>query len=138
VVWPGMADHLGKQHSAWSESGMELPFVKIPYSFALITGMISHRSTQVFKTALQDTTQIQASSIPVEKIQAPILLISFKRDQVWPSTFMCGQIVKRLQKNHFDFYYEHADYDGTHSEWSIEACHKNMLKFLNERFLRPE
>ena len=135
VVWPGMVDYLGKQHSAWSEKGMELPFVKIPYSWASIIGMISHRSTRVFEKALQDTRQVKDASIPAEKIQAPILLISFKRDQVWPSTLMCGQIVERLQKSHFQFYYEHADYDGSHSEWSIEACHRKMLKFLAERFL---
>jgi len=51
---------------------------------------------------------------------------------------MCGQIVERLQKNRFDFYYEHADYDETHSEWSIEPCRKNMLKFLTERFLSQD
>ena len=135
VVWLGTVDYLGMQHSAWSEKGMELPFVKIPYSLASIIGMISQRSTRVFEKALQDTRQVKNASIPAENIQAPILLVSFKRDQVWPSPLMCGQIVERLQKSHFQFYYEHADYDGGHSEWSIEACHRNMLKFLAERFL---
>jgi len=138
VVWVGMIDDLGRQHSAWSERGIELPFVKIPYTLASIKGMISHKSTRVFEAALQDTMQVRAASIPIEKIQAPVLLISFKRDQVWPSTLMCGQIIERLQKNRFDFYYEHADYDETHSEWFIEPCRKNMLKFLTERFLSQD
>ena len=134
VVWPGMVDSLGRQHSAWSERGKELPFVNIPYSFASVKGMLFHESTRVFEKALKDTTQVQAASIPVEKIQAPILLISFKRDQVWPSNLMCRKIVERLQRSQFNFYYEHADYDGTHSEWTIEACRLNMLVFLTDRF----
>jgi len=40
VVWVGMIDDLGRQHSAWSERGKELPFVKIPYTLATIKGMI--------------------------------------------------------------------------------------------------
>jgi uncharacterized protein len=138
VIWVGMIDDLGRQHSAWSEGGKEFPFVRIPYTLASIKGMILHESTRVYETALQDTLQVRVASIPVEKIQAPVLLISFKRDQIWPSTLMCGQIVERLQKNGFDFYYEHADYDGTHSEWSYEPCHKNILKFLTERFFSQD
>jgi hypothetical protein len=138
VVWLGMIDSLGKQHSAWSEKGKELPFVKIPYSFASLKGMISHKSTLVYEKALLDSAQVKAASIPAEKIQAPVLLISFKRDQVWPSTLMCDQIVDRLQKNSFKFYCEHADYDGAHSEWSIEECRLNIFRFLTERFLSPE
>jgi uncharacterized protein len=138
VVFPGppnsILDALRKQHSAWSSGGLEVPFVHIPYSWTTIRGMFSGKRTQMFEDALKDSLQVNAAAIPVEKINSNVLLVSFKRDQVWPSTLMCDQIVKRLRDKHFDHYYEHADYDGTHSDWAIAACHKKIISFLNDRF----
>jgi pimeloyl-ACP methyl ester carboxylesterase len=138
VVFPGpptgIFDAIGKQHSAWSLGGLEVPFVHVPYSWTTVKGMFSGRRTQMFEDALPDSLQVNIAAIPVEKINGNVLLVSFKRDQVWPSTLMCGQIVKRLHDKHFDYYYEHADYDGTHSDWSITACHKKIISFLNDRF----
>jgi pimeloyl-ACP methyl ester carboxylesterase len=140
VVFPGpptsLLDAIGKEHSAWSEKGQELPFVRIPYSWTTIKGMASGKRTRMFEDALGDTLQVNAAAIPAEKIQGPILLVSFKHDQVWPSPLMCDQIVKRLRDSSFSYYYEHACYNGGHSEWSIAACHRNILTFLNERFLK--
>jgi pimeloyl-ACP methyl ester carboxylesterase len=140
VVFPGpptgVFDAIGKEHSAWSEKGKELPFVRIPYSWTTIKGMASGKRTRMFENALEDTLQVNAAAIPAEKIQGPVLLISFKQDQVWPSSLMCRQIVKRFRDSSFNFYYDHADYNGGHSDWSIPACQKNILSFLNERFLK--
>lgn len=142
VVFPGpptsVFKSLGKQHSAWSENGQELPFVHIPFTFTTLKGMITGKRTRMFEKALQDTVSVQLASIPVEKTQGPILLVSFLRDQVWPSRLMSEQIMKRLKDNNFQFFYNHTTYDGTHSEWSIETCRKNILTFLKERFLNSE
>jgi pimeloyl-ACP methyl ester carboxylesterase len=140
VVFPGpptsLLDAIGKQHSAWSEKGRELPFVRIPYSWTTIKGMASGKRTRMFQNALEDTSQVNAAAIPAEQIRGPVLLVSFKYDQIWPSPLMCEQIAKRLRDSSFNYYFEHADYNGGHSDWSITACHKNILTFLNERFLK--
>jgi pimeloyl-ACP methyl ester carboxylesterase len=139
VVFPGpptgFLDLLGGQHSAWSENGKELSFVPIPISWTSIRGMISGERTRMFEKALKNTQRVNMSEIPVEKIQGPILLVSFTRDQVWPSTFMSEQIMKRLIDNKFQFHYEHAVYDGRHSEWSVEPRRTKILTFLREQFL---
>ncbi|WP_051508888.1 alpha/beta fold hydrolase [Xylanibacter oryzae] len=142
VVFPGpptgLFDALGRQHSAWSEKGRELPFVSIPFSWTSIKGMFSGNRTRMFEKALQDTIKVKAATIPVEKIHGPVLVISFKRDQVWPSPLMCEKIVARLHDKNFKFYYEHASYDGVHSDWSIKACRTNIISFLSEQFLPVE
>jgi dienelactone hydrolase len=51
------------------------------------------------------------SSIPVEKIHGPILLISGKEDKVWPSARMCDQIVKRLEECKHPYPFKHLSYD---------------------------
>jgi uncharacterized protein len=141
VVFPGppigFLDALRGQHSAWSENGKELSFVPIPFSLTTILGMISGRRTRMFEKALKNTKLVKMSEIPVEKIQGPILLVSFTHDQVWPSTLMSKQIMNRLHDNKFRFYYEHAAYDGGHSEWSVEPRRTKILTFLREQLLNP-
>jgi uncharacterized protein len=141
VVFPGpptgFLDALKGQHSAWSENGKELSYVPIPFSWTTILGMISGKRTRMFEKALKNTQRVKMSEIPVEKIQGPILLVSFTQDQVWPSTFMSDQIMNRLHENNFLFHYEHVAYDGGHSEWSVEPRRTKILTFLREQLLNP-
>jgi hypothetical protein len=53
---------------------------------------------------------VQAAAIPVEKINGPILLLSGEDDQIWPSTFMARQIMKRLDAARFPFRHEHVSF----------------------------
>jgi uncharacterized protein len=80
--------------------------------------MISGKRKRMFEEALKDSAAVSAAEIPVEKINGQILVISFRRDQIWPSPVMCDQIAKRLSGKNFKAYYEHADYDGLHSAWT--------------------
>jgi len=138
VVFPGpptgIFDIFGGEHSAWSENGKELSFAPIPYNWSTLTGMISGRRTKMFENALHDTGRVKAATIPVGKIQGPVLLVSYTRDQIWPSTLMSGQIMGQFRNNNFRFHYEHKAYVGGHSEWSKEPCRTNILTFLKTQF----
>jgi pimeloyl-ACP methyl ester carboxylesterase len=111
--------------------------VPIPYSWTTIKGMFSGKRTRMFEEALKNTDRAKQAAIPVERICGPILLVSFRQDQVWPSTLMATQIAERLQVAKFGFYYEHAAYDAGHSEWRIAACRTNMIRFLEQRIQTP-
>ncbi len=141
VVFPGpptgILDALQGQHSAWSLNGHELAFVAMPYSWTTLQGMITGKRTPMFEKALQNSRQVREAAIPVEKIQGSILLASFTRDEIWPSTFMSQQIMQRLRDNGFRFHYEHAAYNAAHSSWSIQSCRTRILTFLKEQFLMP-
>lgn len=53
--------------------------------------------------------------IQVEKITGPILLISSKMDNMWPSELASAKIMKRLQEHEFQYEYQHLSYDyGSH------------------------
>ncbi len=139
VVFPGpptgKLDALGTQHSAWSFNGKELSFVPMPYSWTTLRGMITGKRTRMFEKALRNSKRVKEAAIPVETIQGPVLLASFTRDQIWPSTLMSEQIVQRLRDSKFRFHYEHATYDAGHSQWSIKPCRTNILNFLRKRVL---
>jgi hypothetical protein len=107
------------------------------YSLTTLRGLMSGKQTRMFENTLRNTRRVNEAAIPVENIQGPILLVSYTRDEVWPSTFMSEQIVQRLRDRSFRFYFEHSPYDAGHAEWSMEACRTNILAFLREQFLTP-
>jgi acetyl esterase/lipase len=137
VVFPGapknMLDALRGQPSAWSRLGHDMPFVPLVYSWITLRGLLTGRRTRMFEQALRNDAAVKAASIPVERILGPVLLESFTRDQVWPSTFMANQVASRLVDRGFRFYFKHNAYDTAHSNWSFEPCWKNILGFLREQ-----
>ncbi len=54
----------------------------------------------------------RAAAIPVERIEAPILLLSGDFDELWPSTLGGEQVIKRLRANDFPYKAEHIAYPG--------------------------
>ena len=54
-----------------------------------------------WSTALQDSSVVANASIPVEKINGPILLFSGLQDEVWPSAMMSDMIENRLMERQF-------------------------------------
>jgi dienelactone hydrolase len=55
---------------------------------------------------------IEETAIPVEKINGPILLISGKDDQIWPSFVLSEIAMDRLRENDHPYPYEHISYEG--------------------------
>lgn len=56
--------------------------------------------------------------IQVEKTAGPILLISSKMDNMWPSEIAAEQIMKRLKDFDFPYSYQHLSYDL----WQTYVC----------------
>ncbi len=138
VVFPGPPtnpfDALTGQHSAWSCEGREVPFVPMPYSLTTVKGLLTHKMTRAFEAALRNTPAVAAAAIAVEKANASILLLSFTRDQIWPSTPMALQIMDRLSAANFPLPYQHIAYDTTHCDCGLEPCWATVLDFLREQF----
>jgi dienelactone hydrolase len=57
--------------------------------------------------AQADPALIEKAVIPVEKIQAPILLVSGTDDQTWPAGEFCSAIVTRLKKAGYPYEVKH-------------------------------
>jgi dienelactone hydrolase len=94
--------------SSWAFNGRALPFVKFVYlqeekekeQKGELRSFIAahHRSL-----AQADPVLLEKAAIPVEKIKAPILLISGTDDQTWPADEFCREIAARLQKANLPF-----------------------------------
>jgi hypothetical protein len=137
VVFPGpptgILDALGGQHSAWSLGGQEVPFLRVPYSFATLRALVSGKRTRMFEKAFSNARGVEKAAIRAEKARGPVLLVSFTRDQIWPSTFMSEQLTRRLAANGFGFQCQHQAYARKHSDWSFEPCWNGILAFLSRQ-----
>ena len=88
--------------SSWSVAGKSLAFV--PYAAGPFRGVRDLYERSLVKA-------VPDASIPVEKIRGPVLLISGKSDQLWPSTPMSEQVMARLDARHFPYPHTHLAYD---------------------------
>jgi hypothetical protein len=87
----------------------------------------------MFEQALSNARGVEKAAIRAEKANGPLLLISFTRDQIWPSTLMCEQLTRRLAAKGFGFPCQHQAYARQHSDWSFGPCWGSILAFLAEQ-----
>ena len=88
--------------SSWTLAGKGMAFV--PYAEGPFRGVRDLYDRSLVKAAPE-------AAIPVEKIKGPILLISGKSDQLWPSYPMSQAVTARLDAKHFTFAHQHLAYD---------------------------
>jgi dienelactone hydrolase len=108
VVWQG----IGGAGSSWTYQGQPVPYV--PYK-----GMPSTRGANqplslmpFYLGSLDNKESVSKATIPVEKINGPVLVISGKDDQLWPSSIMADMVVARLKEHRHPFKFEHLAYES--------------------------
>jgi dienelactone hydrolase len=109
VVWSCLCESTGK--SSWSWQGSPVAFVPFeedpanrpPEGFPLRIG-------RNYEFSLNNKSAVQRAAIPVERINGPILLISGKDDQLWPSFRFGRGIMQRLAQRHHRFPDQHLAY----------------------------
>ncbi len=97
--------------SCWSLGGKELPFASYKCrSFNIINMLLKHKEMHII-TFNRDKDIIPESLIPIEKIKAPVLMLSSKNDTVWPSYDSALYMEKRFAENNFPYVYKHVAYE---------------------------
>jgi uncharacterized protein len=124
VVWQGIPFdrevYHGGPRSPWSLRGRAVPFVPWARPGAvemvrMTESLLEDRpiSTRAFyERALQNEAAVAAATVPVEKIEAPVLLISGTDDRLWPSTRLSEMAMERLEAHDRPFPREHLRYEG--------------------------
>ena len=120
--------------SSWSFHGKELPYSSYGMDkFPL--GQILKKSIKIKDVTMVDLylplvqNPAPGAAIEVEKTAGPILLISSKMDNMWPSELAAGKIMKRLQEHDFQYEYKHLSYDyGGHMFVPMEYKQTKMFK----------
>ena len=84
---------------------------------------------------LEDPQAVKDAEIQVETINGPILILSGKDDDQWPSTAMSNKIIERLKKTNFKYFNEHVILEGGHAE-PLE--HFNLVYDFLEKYFPVE
>jgi dienelactone hydrolase len=87
------ADRMATPSWTWQEK--EVPFAPFVASEAFTR---SHRLSDLYISALEAAPP--DSAIAVEALHGPLLLIAGKRDALWPSALMAGQLLARAERTH--------------------------------------
>ena len=124
--------------SCWSYKGKEIPYA--PYNqraFDMLKMFREERELHIIRFN-RDKNVTPETIIPVEKIKAPILLLSSKHDEVWPSYEASLYIEKRLQEQGFVYPVKHIAYEHmshammTRIPWWIKLVFKTERQYPKE------
>lgn len=113
VTWGGIGREYSPQpRAAWSLRGKPIAFVPpAPATAAAFSGG-AIAFTPWFLEALKDGDPVAQTEIAVERINGPVLMISGKDDQMWPSAALSEIAMRRLARHQFRHPYRHLSYDG--------------------------
>ena len=106
VVFQG----IGGPSSSWSFKGNPLPFVPYaPYDYSKI---VNSEYVELYQLSLNQTEAVKKAAIQVENINGPVLILTGKKDSMWPSSRMGNMIIQRLKEHNFPFWYKHIAYEN--------------------------
>lgn len=119
--------------SCWSYRGKELPYA--PYKCRTINPikLILKEKELHLITINGDKDVTEATIIPVERIKAPILIVSAVKDAVWPSYESGLYIERRLKENDFQYPYKHVAFPTISHAMLTDISPIYKLAFKTER-----
>jgi dienelactone hydrolase len=119
VAWYGLT--LPK--SAWTYNGLDIPALNLALDS-------NAKLFERFQVALQNEDNVNQSLFKFENINGPVLLISAKKDQVWPSYQMSKDIEMYLQQKGFEYAVTHNAYQTGHgfSQETAPAIKLSIIK----------
>ena len=116
-VWQGISHDIMNIRSSWTLGGKAVPFIAGEFTMEDLArykkgeydSMLDYHFRAMKKA---DESVLEKATIPVEKIKAPILLVSGTDDQTWPSSLFSDSIIQRLEKNRHPYEFKHIRYEG--------------------------
>ena len=95
VVWPGIRFTTLNMGSSWTLDGRPLPFLPYgPFRLRMLTGDIG----VVYRDGIKKLDAHPDAAIPIEEIEAPVLLVCGEKDELWPSCPMSRQLEARAAR----------------------------------------
>jgi dienelactone hydrolase len=105
-----------RPRAAWTYRGSPLPYLsqnnRTGDPSAIVRRGEEVVETPLYLSWLRDAAAVKRSTIPVEQIKGPVLLISGKDDAIWPSFAMAEIARRRLEEHRHPFPFIHLAYEG--------------------------
>lgn len=114
---------------SWTLGGKPLPYVQWTNDFDE-TGAVA--KVDRFNRILDDPAAYVEAEIAIEKADCPILLISGKDDQLWPSERMAELIMRRLKKHGYRHSYRHIAYPNAGHRIKVPGLGRESYEPISE------
>lgn len=105
---------IGREGPTWLLDGKPLPHIwenNRTASWAPFDeGPPPHRHARAMLTALDDADAVARATIPVERVQGPVMLLSAEDDGSWPSSRYSRMVTERLAQFGHRWPVEHLDF----------------------------
>ena len=124
--------------SCWSYRGRELPYAPYRSRTFNILQMFMRKKEMHIITFNRDKEITPETMIPIENIKAPILMLSSKHDEVWPSYESAVYMEKKLTEIGFPYTHKHIAYEHrshavlTRLPWIYKMAFKSERRNLKE------
>ena len=135
IYGPGGKD---QRTSSWSRGGKDIPFAPMVSSKEkVIRAMQTHKFLPIYSEAIASPNAARGE-IKIEQAKAPILFVSGKRDELWPSYKMAEIMMQRLKKNEYPYHYEHLSYNASHGViHEVPESWEKIFDFLETYYPSP-
>lgn len=117
VVYGGIgSEEDSHTRPAWTYRGEPIPYLharpgRLPeYDTSDDSGFAL---TSIYLRSLEQLEQARRATIPVERINGPVLAISGKEDAMWPSSVYGDMVMERLAEHLHPYPDRHLAYEGT-------------------------
>ena len=123
--------------ASWVLDGQALDYVNAPLlSWQMQKGNFTGEFTPAFTRALAvaSADDIAEARIAVEKTNGPVMLVSAKQDEVWPSYQMAQNIEQHLQQSGFTQPFQHLALEAGHYSFN-KAVQVQVHDFLQTTLL---
>ena len=119
--------------SCWSYHGKQIPFAPYNEREFNVPKIISKEKEMHIITINREKTVTEEALILIEKIKAPILLLSAVNDTVWPSYESSLYMEKYLKEKEFSYPYKHVAFETMSHAMLTEIGPIYKLAFKTER-----
>lgn len=132
VAWQGTTFTIPAR-SSWTLNGKPVPFVSYPlFSKAGIDAVLGRWDLRALHEAgLRREKRVAAARIPVEKINVPVLLMSGRDDDVWPSYEMSLTLLSDLEARGTPHQISHQAYDRDHALFDESAIIADAIAYMD-------
>ncbi|MFA0961118.1 acyl-CoA thioester hydrolase/BAAT C-terminal domain-containing protein [Roseivirga sp. BDSF3-8] len=111
---------------SWTFNNKPVPYIAMAKLRGGETDIIE--TLPYWRKALADSNTVRSAAIPVENINGPILLLSGRKDAVWPSAMMSDMIANRIGASSFGFPLENIQYDNAGHLLSVNPNNSSPMR----------
>lgn len=119
--------------SCWSYKGREIPYAPYKTRNFNILKMFKEEKELHLIDFNKDKEIIPESIINISKIKAPILMLSSKKDSVWPSYDSAVYMNNKLKETNFSYPYKHIAYENISHALLTKIPYLYKIFFKTER-----